>query len=163
MNINKTVYLAGPIDGLSFREGVEWRQYAQKQLATEGVKGISPQRGKDYIGENAVLSKDMDFVKQEALFSDNIMSTAEMIMTRDKFDALNCDVLLVNFHGAKRASIGTVMEIAWAYLQGKPVIVVADEDDTLHRKHPMLRKAFSCITSDLDEAIEVVLSIFRGY
>ena len=161
--VDKTVYLAGPIDGLSYREGVEWRRYAQEKLAVEGIKAQSPQRGKDYIGDNPELAAEMDFAKQEAAFSANIMSTGRMIMTRDKFDALNCSILLVNFAGAKRASIGTVMEIAWAYLQGKPIIVVADEEDVLHRSHPMLRETFSCVTNSLDEALDVVRGLFNGY
>jgi hypothetical protein len=37
-------------------------------------------------------------------------------MTRDRFDATRCDVLLVNLLGAERVSIGTMMEVAWADL-----------------------------------------------
>jgi nucleoside 2-deoxyribosyltransferase len=161
--VSKTCYLAGPIDGLSFQDGIEWRQHAQRELAVAGIKGQSPQRGKEYIGERPELADEMDFSKQEEMFKGNLMSTANMILARDKFDAINCSVLLVNFKGSKRASIGTVMEIAWAYMLGKPIIVVADEEDELHRSHPMLRGTFSCVTDNLDDAIEVVKGIFAGY
>jgi nucleoside 2-deoxyribosyltransferase len=161
--VSKTCYLAGPIDGLSFQDGVEWRRYATEKLAVEGIKGLSPQRGKDYVGGNEGLADEMDFATQEKVFADRLMSDAKFVLGRDKFDALNCSVLLVNFKGARRASIGTIMEIAWAFLQGKPIIVVADDDDTLHRNHPMLRGTFTSITNNLDDAIGLVIHIFQGY
>lgn len=161
--VNKTVYLAGPIDGLSYKEGVEWRSHAQASLAVDGIKGLSPQRGKDYIADFAEIAGEMDFAKQEEHFVNNPMSTARGIMTRDKFDALNCTVLFVNFLGATRVSIGTVMEISWAYLQGKPIIVVIEDDDKLHKNHPMLRETFSYVVHDLDEGLNIVKGIFTGY
>ena len=161
--VNKTVYLAGPIDGLSYADGVSWREYAQRNLAVDEIKGLSPQRGKGYIADNAEIAGEMDFAKQEEHFVNNPMSTSRGIMTRDKFDALNCTVLFVNFLGATRVSIGTVMEIAWAYLQGKPIVVVIEENDEQHKNHPMLRETFSYVVSDLDEGLDIVKGIFAGY
>ena len=161
--MDKTTYLAGPIDGLSYAEGIEWRQHAQRELAVHGIKGLSPQRGKEYIANYADIASEMDFAKQECLIGDNPMSTSRGILTRDKFDALNCSVLFVNFLGATRVSIGTVMEIAWAYLQGKPIVVVLSDDDTLHKNHPMLRETFSYVVNDIDKGLDIVKGIFEGY
>ena len=116
--VDKTVYLAGPIDGFSFQDGVEWRERARMELAVEGIKGISPQRGKKYVSEHKGLADNMDFSAEEELFRGNPMSTSRGVLSRDKFDALICDAFLVNFLGATGVAIGTVMEIAWAYLQG---------------------------------------------
>lgn len=161
--VNKCVYLAGPIDGLSYQEGVEWRQAATEKLAAHGIKAASPQRCKDYLTSNEGVTREMDFCKQEEEFKDNPMSTSRGILTRDKFDALNCSMLLVNFLGAKRVSIGTVMEIAWAYLQGKPIVVVIEDNDTLHRNHPMLKETFSYVVNDLDDAINIVIGTLEPY
>lgn len=160
--MHKTVYLAGPIDGLSYAEGIEWRQHAQSTLAVQGIKGLSPQRGKGYIADLKEIADEMDFSKQEGL-SDNPMSTSRGILARDKFDALNCSVLFVNFLGATRVSTGTIMEIAWAYQQGKPIIVVLDDDDTLHRNHPMLRETFDYVVNNIDAGLNIVKGIFEGY
>ena len=161
--VNKTVYLAGPIDGMSFAEGNGWRERAIKKLGGFGIKALSPQRGKNYVAADPEVAEVMDFAKQEMVLSVHPMSTSSMIFTRDKFDALNCDVLLVNFQGAQRRSIGTAMEIAWAYQQGKPIIVIVDESDQLHSVHPMLRQTFSHVTTSLEEGINIVASIFQGY
>jgi nucleoside 2-deoxyribosyltransferase len=161
--VHKTVYLAGPIDGLSYRDGIEWRDAAREELAKYGIKAMSPQRGKGYIMSHEAIADEMDFSKQEAHFADDPMSTARGVLTRDKFDALNCSVLLVNFLGAKRVSIGTVMEIAWAYLQGKPIVVVIEDDNQLHGVHPMLRETFSFRVNNLEKGVEIVQGIFQGY
>lgn len=161
--VHKTVYLAGPIDGLSYRDGIEWRDAAREELAKEGIHAMSPQRGKDYLMEHKSLTDRMDFGKQEELFKDNPMSTAKGILTRDRFDAINCTVLLVNFIGAKQVSIGTVMEIAWAHLQGKPIVVCIDPDDEIHGNHPMLRETYSWAVPSLEMGVQIVKGIFAGY
>jgi len=160
--VHKTVYLAGPIDGLSYAEGIEWRQHAQKDLAVHGIKGMSPQRGKGYIADFAEIAGEMDFSKQEGL-TDNPMSTSRGILARDKFDALNCSVLFVSFLGATRVSTGTIMEIAWAYQLNKPIVVVVEDDDTLHRNHPMLRETFDYVVNNIDAGLDIVKGIFEGY
>ena len=70
--MHKTVYLAGPIDGLSYAEGIEWRQHAQQTLAVNGIKGLSPQRGKEYIAKYIEIAGEMDFAKQEHLFNRDV-------------------------------------------------------------------------------------------
>jgi hypothetical protein len=54
-------------------------------------------------------------------------ATSRGVMTRDFFDCNRADVVLVNFVGAKTVSIGTVMEIAWAYQKHTPVVVAMDD------------------------------------
>lgn len=159
--VNKTVYLAGPIDGLSYAEGNDWREFARGRLGAADIKALSPQRGKNYIA-GTELAKEMCFTEQEKLFGDNPLSTSRGLLTRDKFDALNCSVLFANFKGATRVSIGTVMEISWAYLQGKPIVIVIEEDN-VHRNHPMLRETFSYVTDNLEEGLDIVKAIFEGY
>ena len=161
--VHKTVYLAGPIDGLSYKEGIEWRKAAQQELAVHDIKGMSPQRGKDYIANYAEIADEMDFAKQEHLVGDNPMSTSRGIMVRDRFDAMNCSVLFVNFLGATRVSIGTVMEIAWAYQLNKPIVIVIENEDTLHKNHPMLRETFSYVVNNIEDGLNIVKGIFEGY
>ena len=161
--VHKTVYLAGPIDGLSYEKGVGWRDDARKELSLYGIKALSPQRGKDYLVEHREIADEMDFAKQEAFFADNPMSNSKAIMARDKFDAVNCSVLFVNFLGATRVSIGTVMEIAWAHIQGKPVVVVIEDEDELHKKHPMLRHTFDFVVNNTTDGLNIVKGILADY
>ncbi len=147
-----TVYLAGPISGKSYRDAVGWREYATKRLAEHGITGISPMRMKVYLGSEPVLKQS---------YEEHVLSSAKGITARDRWDSKRCDVLLANLaeakrdeHGQELASIGTVMEIAWA--EG-PVVLVAP-DGSLHR-HAMLVQTASFVVTTLDEGIAVCIAL----
>ena len=42
-----TVYLAGPITGLTYDGATDWRHAVAADLNSVGIKGLSPMRGKD--------------------------------------------------------------------------------------------------------------------
>lgn len=105
----RTVYLAGPISGLSFKGCTDWRAEVAEALGEIYIRTLSPLRGKDYLASLPVLSgHGREYAHM------GVLSTPRAVMTRDRFDATRCDVLFVNLLGAKQVSIGTVMEIAWA-------------------------------------------------
>lgn len=142
------VYLAGPISGLTFDEGQDWRTYVRGVLAQSGIKGYSPLRQKHFLREAGVLSGSYP----------NPMATSRGIMTRDHFDVKTADLIFVNFLGAKKLSAGTVMELGWAYAYGKPVVCAIEPDDTVHA-HPMIEEAIGYRLPTLDAAIAVTQAI----
>lgn len=144
---NYLVYLAGPITGTSYDEATNWRDVASVKL-NSNIQGISPMRGKQYLAGKEFI--------QDA-HAEYTMSTPKAIVCRDRFDATRCDVLLVNFVGAKRVSIGTVLEIAWADSQRIP-IVIAMEKDNVHQ-HAMIKEMAGYVVETLDEAVDVVNKI----
>jgi nucleoside 2-deoxyribosyltransferase len=143
-----TVYLAGPITGCSFNGCTDWRNSVIERLAIYNIHGLSPMRAKDYLSQEKKITGS---------YEDKVMSCARGIMTRDRFDTMRCDVLLVNFLGAEKVSIGTVMEIAWADANRTPIIC-AIEDSNIH-DHPMIREAVGFRVPTLDEAIECAIKI----
>lgn len=136
------VYLAGPITRLDYKGAVEWRDYAIQKLFP--IRGMSPMRGKEYLSN--VLS---------------VLSSDRGIMTRDRNDATTCDVLLVNFLGATRVSIGTVMEIAWADGRRIPIVCAMEKTGNVH-DHGMVKEAIGFRVETLDEAIQITRSILLG-
>jgi len=161
--MSRFVYLVGPITGTSWVETTNWREYARDRF-NPGIVGLSPLRGKDYLQHETSLA---DSYKQ------HVLSTTRGIMVRDEFDCRNADVILANFLGATRVSIGSVMEIAWAYMSKKPIITVMEaggEDFTGKKlstgnchEHAMLNEATSYKVDTLDAGIFVVNSILTGY
>lgn len=139
------VYLAGPITGLDWKSAIEWRQYAIDNFPSN-IIGVSPLRGKEYLASELAL-KD-NYVECHPI------SSEDGIMTRDFYDVTRSDALLVNFLGCTRVSIGTVMEIAWAHMLRKPVVVIMEETN-IHQ-HSMLRKASSLIVPTLNSGIDLV-------
>jgi nucleoside 2-deoxyribosyltransferase len=142
----KTCYLAGPISGLSYGTATDWRVYVASKFP-EWLKPLSPLRGKTYLQGEKDLS---DHYTQ-------LLSTPRGITTRDRMDAMKSDCLLVNFLAAKKVSIGTCIELGWADAVRNPIVVVMEKDN-LHC-HAMVNDVAGYITSDLDEAIDIVIKI----
>lgn len=147
----KTVYLAGPITGLDYAGAIDWREDAKKKLT--GVEALNPMRGKEYLSKVKEFTSDGDTYKP---FS--VMSSNRGITTRDRFDATHCDILLVNFLGAKKVSIGTVMEIAWADANRTPIVVAMEETGNPH-EHGMVTECIGFRVASLDEAYHIVRMI----
>ena len=142
------VYLAGPISGLTFDECVLWRNYAKEKLAPE-IDAYSPLRNKEFLKGKGKL---------EGQYIENPMSTDRGINTRDHFDVMTSDAILCNLLGTVRVSVGTVMEIAWAFAYKKPLILAIENHNNVH-DHPMIREAIGFRTSNLDDAIKITRSV----
>lgn len=147
----KTVYLAGPITGCSFNGCTDWRNEAIRQLAPHGIRGLSPMRAKDYLkAEKEIVGS----------YEDKVMSCQRGIMTRDRYDSTHCDAVIVNFLGATKVSIGTVMEIGWTDLIRTPIICAIESDGHNPHDHPMIREAIGFRVATMEEAIECAVKIF---
>lgn len=149
----RTVYLAGPITGLDYAGATDWREYAKKAL--HPIKGLSPMRAKDFLKNVETFS-----ATSEGYGELNVLAAPRGIMTRDRFDATRCDVLLVNLLGAKAVSIGTVMEIAWADLCRTPIVVAMEPEGNPH-EHSMISEAIGYRVPTLDQAIAIVKAILE--
>jgi len=148
MNMKPTIYLAGPISGLEYDSACDWRVEAIEKLAPD-IVGLSPMRGKMYLKEMGKLGDT---------YEDTVLSCQRGIMTRDFFDCTRADALIVNFLGAERVSIGTVMEVAWAFQKKTPVIAIMEKEGNLH-DHGMVREAIGFRVTTLDEAINVAKAL----
>ena len=147
-----TVYLAGPITGMSYGTSTDWRTYCDEYFP-DWMHALSPMRGKRYLAHETEIA---------ASYENSVLSCADGIMARDSNDVKRADLVIANFLGATRISIGTIIECAWAWQHGKPVVMCIEPDGTNIHEHPMLSKCagFRCYT--LDEAIlvaERVLSV----
>lgn len=146
--MNPKVYLSGPIAGLTFDEGEGWRATVTKQLAEFGIEGLSPLRGKEFLrGDKPIGTKTVH---------GHPLALDAGITTRDRFDTMRCDFMLVNLLGAAKVSIGTMIELGWADAARVP-IVLAMSPISLHN-HPIVRGVAGYITDDLDEAVDIVLT-----
>ena len=141
------IFLAGPLTGVSYEESIAWRSYVSSKLPPF-MRAYSALRGKDYLAEEDAL-KDV--------YEEHPLSSQKGITSRDRMDVMRCDLLFVNFLGAKRVSIGTLMEIAWADILRKPILVVMERDN-IHA-HGFVKEVASYIVSDLDEAIKLATDV----
>jgi hypothetical protein len=145
----KTVYLAGPITGLSYEGCTDWREYAIKKLKGWGIKGVSPMRGKNYLLEE-ISVKDA--------YSEKVLSCSRGITIRDRYDSTNCNVLLANLLGAKKVSIGTMIEYGWGDSARAPIITVMEKEGNPH-EHAMIRELTGFRVETLDEGLYIAKAI----
>jgi nucleoside 2-deoxyribosyltransferase len=144
------VYLAGAISGLNFGDAKSWRDVAVERLKEHDIDGYSPLRAKEYLEQIGNIENSYDTVGD----FNTPLSTAKGIMTRDHYDVQSSDAVLVYLKGAERVSIGTVMEIAWAFAYRKPVVLVVEKGH-LH-EHPMISEAVGYEVDNLEDGIFMI-------
>lgn len=127
----KTIYLCGPINGCTDAECVDWREHVKAQWS--GAT-LDPMR-RDYRGKEDESVRD--------------------IVELDKIDVCNSDVILVNYD---RPSVGTSMEILYAWERGKLIVVVAAPDA---RISPWLRYHSHAICRSFGEALSCIQEALR--
>lgn len=155
------IYLAGPITGCTYGGCTSWRE-AFKEMISKAMAGpgwkpeevvcLSPMRAKDYLDQVGIIQKDYPSVDFGPL------SCARGIMTRDFFDCTRADLLVVNLLGAPIVSIGTVMEMAWAYQKRTPTIVAIEKEGNVH-EHPMLWESWGFRVESLQAAADAAVAV----
>lgn len=154
MNGDPIVYLAGGIAGVSGATAMDWRDDATRDLDNRCVSTLDPMRAKHLLGEQTCISSDFHDYEQNGVFF-----RSRGIMVRDYNDVKRCDALLVNLLGAQHPSLGTIMELAWAYALQKPAVVIIEARGNPHDNHPMIHEAMSFRVETLDEGIDAVAII----
>lgn len=147
----KRVYLAGPVRGLSYKESMDWREYAKNELAKYGIISVSPMRAKEHLANRGILLNP----------DEHVISCQRGLVTRDRFDVRTCDVMLANFFGAKEVSIGTLIEYGWADSYGKPIITIIEKEGNPH-EHPFIRELTGFRVETLDEGLKAAKDVL-GY
>lgn len=147
------VYLAGPIGHLTYDKATEWRREAQRLLALHSISAYSPLRAKEFLDT-------AEAIPSKANVSEHPLGTSKGIMTRDFNDCVSADALLVCFLGVSKPSLGTAMELAWAYDRHIPVVVVTEKDNP-NIDHPMMYEAAKFVVPTLAQGIELIRSILR--
>ena len=149
-----TIYLCGPITGLTYDEAVARRDEIAIPLEKRGVEVRSPMRGKRTLSHQ-YRNKPLPSGHYRAA-----MSTDSAIFARDHHDVSTVDVIVADFLGATRASIGSMFELAWASHLHKFVVLIMEAEGNPH-EHAFVREAASCRVHSRKAAISAVLE-FAG-
>jgi nucleoside 2-deoxyribosyltransferase len=126
-----SLYLCGPINGCTDEECKNWREFVKANW--KGTT-IDPMR-RDYRG------KELESYRE--------------IVELDKVDVAKADVMIVNYD---KPSVGTSMEVIFAWMIGKPVVVVAANPDVVIS--PWLRYHAHFIEYSFSDALETIQRVF---
>jgi hypothetical protein len=97
----RIVYLSGAMLGCTDEECKHWREYAKARLKCET--------------RDPVVLRDFRGREQDGVVE---------VVEKDKADIDDCDIVLVNFI---KPSVGTSMEILYAWERGKTVLLVTPQ------------------------------------
>lgn len=149
----KTIYLAGPIAGLTHDEAAYgWRQVFSEGLIAAGLDHIScssPMRGKTFLKSAGVLTSTGD------KYNANPLSSAAGITTRDYNDVRTCDLMVACYlesHG--KLSLGTGVEYGYCWALQIPVIAVGPADEP-NISHLMIQRMTGYRVDTLEEAAHI--------
>lgn len=146
-----TVYLAGPISGMTYDEArYGWRKYVSERLLY-GIGVLSPMRHEGYLSE---VKTPLTSSNPEELARTNPFARDKAIYHKDYADVKKADLVFVNLLGAQRVSIGTCVEIGIAAALNKTIIVVM-EPGNIH-DHPFVKEPAMMVVTSLDEGIAAV-------
>lgn len=142
------IYLAGPISGCTFEECTDWRDHFIEMIP-KSVQCLSPMRGKSFLKDKGIINGSYE--------EDGPFATRRGIMTRDFFDCNRVDIVVANLLNAESVSIGTCMEIAWAYQSRTPLIAIMEEGN-IH-EHPMILEAIGFRVDSIEKAAFIAKTI----
>jgi nucleoside 2-deoxyribosyltransferase len=167
----KTIYLAGPISGHYKKGAMSWREEA-----ASWISDLNDGWGYDYIVRDPLRGKGFDKFRgkiKDAYDGAGPLRTEQAIFYRDFNDVFTCDLVLANFTDTavrkvtvggssvkgeiELASIGTVMELGWAWAYRKPVVLVLPKNNV--HDHTFIKRTATVIVETLDEALELVPEI----
>lgn len=156
--MHKKVYLAGPIGGCTYNEAQDWRNLLSGLLSTKSdgaIQGYSPLRGKGALRDAGTLS-----TVAYPFYSP--LATSKAILARDFNDCRTADLVIANLlphdEGAP-PSLGTVMEIGFAYALQVPILAICAHPTNPVATHAMIESAVSFWATSLDEAADMACSI----
>ena len=128
------VYLCGPINGCTDEECNGWRALA-RDLFGDDAYLVDPMR-RDYRGREDLAYREL--------------------VELDKVDVGLCDVVLAS---CPKPSVGTSMEVLWAWERGKMVVAVVPLCDVVS---PWLRYHSTFLARTYGEAVQFILEFYTS-
>ena len=140
---NLSIYIAHQITGLTFEQVLAYYMPMVHRLKVLGYTTFNPVTlyidGVDKDAVCAAANLKGPLINNHALFE------------RDKWMVSKADVILADFTGADRISIGACMELAIANVLGKHIVVIMAPDNPHY--HGFVLEASSCTFPTIDEAL----------
>jgi signal transduction histidine kinase/CheY-like chemotaxis protein/nucleoside 2-deoxyribosyltransferase len=127
-----SIYLAGPITGLSQDDKYSWREKFEKRW------------GEKYEVRNP-LDRDHKYVDMN---EDQRFSS---IANDERIDILNCDVTIAYID---KVSMGTAMGIMYAYLSGRTVVIVTSIPE--EKLSPMVKYHAHGLFGNFEDAVDCI-------
>jgi nucleoside 2-deoxyribosyltransferase len=148
-----SVYLAGQMGGLTWREACEWREEVTAALRSS-YEILSPMTGQY---DPARADELIDFGGRRETDDLPIGLVPSAYVTQDLFYIDRAQFVLANFKSHARVSIGTLTEWGYGLGQGKHLIGVVERGGVYD--HAWIRRTASVMPYTMADAIEYLRGI----
>ena len=140
--------LAGPMEDTTIEDMTGWRNTATTGLASKGIQTLDPCRRCDFHTQIG------SFVQDEV----RGMNVCKRIFKQDLQDIARSTVVLADVRKGSGRGTGTSMELMFAHLKNKIIILLADENDF---PHPFIESIYTEKHYDLEEVINATCGYFN--
>lgn len=133
--------------GVRLKKAMAWRLYVKQRLPA------------CFKTRNPILSErraegDRKIPKEN---KSGLLGKGKTFTRKDKNDVKRSSLVFINLLGAEQVSIGTICELAWAYIFGVPTIVVIDRKNV--HWHPFVIEMADVVVDNLDDGINAVKAL----
>ena len=140
------VYLAGPMEDCTKERMTGWRSYTEKELSLKEINTLNPTRRVSfhdelYLGESHTP----------------VQSVCRRIFKMDMQDIANSTVVLADIRRSSGRGTGTSMELMFAHMKNKVIILWAAPDDLIH---PFYESIYTEKYFILDECIDAITNYY---
>lgn len=150
------IYLVRPISGCSFEQVINYYEETTEILNEVGNQTLHAMMGKHTF-------KDEDGNPKMGWFRasdyEDPVSTDRAIIGRDRWMTKKADIIYANFLDAERVSIGSVMELAWAFDYSKHVVLTMQKS-TIH-DHAFIKQCADVIFPSHQESLDYLIQLTR--
>jgi len=136
------VYLAGPMEDCTERRMTAWRLLAAERLKKNDINSLDPTRRVSFHDELYLGEKHKP-----------VQSTCRRIFKMDMQDIANSNVVLADIRRDSGRGTGTAMELMFAHMKNKIIILWAEEDDLIH---PFYESIYTEKYFELDDCLEAI-------
>lgn len=139
-------YLCGPMEDCSEEHMTGWRNKVSYQLELSDISVLDPTRRVSFHDQ---LTDLQDQSKSR--------NTCQRIFKQDMQDIADSKIVIADIRRSSGRGTGTSMELMFAHLKNKIIILVADEDDFIH---PFYESMYTEKHYNFDDAVEAVRSYY---
>jgi nucleoside 2-deoxyribosyltransferase len=138
--MKNTVYIAGPMEGLSQSEMTGWRKEFTELANDLHVVDVK------------------DPTRRIPFRSDDTINQARMVFRADLMDINNSAVVFLDLRKGKGYAWGTAMEAMYAWQANKPLIIWTNQEDP---RHPFIESMATAVVHSLQDGVEKVIALIE--
>jgi nucleoside 2-deoxyribosyltransferase len=146
MIVKNYVYLAGPMEDCTKEHMTGWRSYTKNKLSQIEIDSLDPTRRVSFHNELYLGEQHTP-----------VQSVCRRIFKMDMQDIANSTVVLADVRRDSGRGTGTSMELMFAHMKNKIIILWADKDDLIH---PFYESIYTEKYFELEDCLDAITNYY---